>query len=454
MRRASAAAAAMLACAAAHAAEHAPRQRHEAPIVIEQRAPFVVLPLDREAYRHSTAPDLADLLVVDARGERVPFARLPPSPAPAAAETSRDVPLYPLPPRRGGELQAPVELRVSAGGAISVLRGSGRAPSPATPGWVFDLGDDAAARAEARHVELRWADTEFSAGYRLETSADLQRWALAGHGQLLQLGGTGAPLRHERVALPSTPPRFVRLVWDTPAAPPPLLGARLVRAAAAVPRDDALQRVALEPVAPARAEDALDGRALLFDLGGAVPLARVDLDLGPGTRVVPATVQTRARDDGGWFEHGRHAFWRLERDDRIGRSEPVAVTGTARWVRIVVDARAPRPDPQKTKLVVEIAPARLLLTLQGEPPFTLLAGDPRAEPAMLPIGTLVPDLLRERERFGRAALQPWRERPEAAERARAEARAARWRPWLLWAVLAAGVAALGAMAWRLARTKT
>jgi len=70
----------------------------------------------------------------------------------------------------------------------------------------------------------------------------------------------------------------------------------------------------------------------------------------------------------------------------------------------------------------------------------------------LPVATLVPQLDTERARFGRAELGAF-SADASVERAavRAEEQA-RWRPMLLWGVLLVGVAGLGVLVWRLART--
>ena len=123
----------------------------------------------------------------------------------------------------------------------------------------------------------------------------------------------------------------------------------------------------------------------------------------------------------------------------------------ARQIRVIGDARAARLDAATTQLVVHAQLDRVVFATQGEPPWKLLAGDARADNGALPIGSLVPDLARERERLGSATLGAWTEIPAAAARARDEARRAALRPWALWGVLVAGVALVGFMAWRLAR---
>jgi len=62
---------------AANAADE-PAFRYSAPITVTAPGPFVQLPLTPGAYGRSASAGLADLRVVDARGERVPFALLEP----------------------------------------------------------------------------------------------------------------------------------------------------------------------------------------------------------------------------------------------------------------------------------------------------------------------------------------------------------------------------------------
>jgi hypothetical protein len=50
-------------------------------------------------------------------------------------------------------------------------------------------------------------------------------------------------------------------------------------------------------------------------------------------------------------------------------------------------------------------------------------------------------------------LGPWREEAAVAQAEAQAQRIAALRPWLLWSVLLAGVAALGWMVWRLARER-
>jgi hypothetical protein len=128
------------------------------------------------------------------------------------------------------------------------------------------------------------------------------------------------------------------------------------------------------------------------------------------------------------------------------------VPAAVRYLRLVPDERAASLDGVAARLVVHASLASLVFAAQGEPPFRLLAGSRDATAAALPVSAVVPQLDSERARFGRATLGAFAVDEAAAQAAEDAAQRARLRPWLLWGVLIAGVAGLGALVWRLARS--
>lgn len=455
----------LFALARTGAAEEAPFL-HSAPITVVQAAPFVQLTLPASTYARTQGDALQDLRVVDARGERVPFALL----APRAGESQevlqqRPATLYPLPrrPAAGQPWASPIEVVVQ-GERISVRRpGGGPAPDaaiaamPGSAGWLIDLGERGRDEPAPRSLLMAWSGpAEFSAAYDLETSDDLRGWRAGGSGQLMALTSAAGPLRQPSVTLPADAGRFVRLVWRDPAAAPAVNGAMRVTP---YPRRVVLDAptpwsvaASAEPVGKV-ARDALAPRALHFDLGGSVPLVQIELRWDAGTRVAPVRVQGRNSVDDPWRDVVQGVFYRLERGEAVGQSPPLALDARLRYLRFVPDERAAALPADQTKLVVQAQLARLVFATQGQAPYALLAGALRARAGALPAETLVPALDDERPRFGRATLGDWTEVPEAARQAAAAERVARLRPWLLWAVLVAGVLGLGVMVWRLARAR-
>jgi Protein of unknown function (DUF3999) len=463
--------------AAAASGDDAPF-RFSAPIDVQRSAPFIRLPLPASAYARSQQAGLRDLRVIDASGERVPFALLPPRAAqPESTEQQVQARLYALPPRpaAGRAWPTPVEVVVQ-GGRITVRQsgaptaGTARtatAPQPVKdmPGWLFDLGDPRERPRDQpppQSLRLRWSGpAEFSAGYDIETSDDLRQWRAGGSGQVLALVSAAGPLTQREVALPAKTGRFVRLVWADAGAAPALNGAAVIasRQSAVVldPPTELVLDASLEP--PRKDADETSAevarRSLHFDLGGVLPLVQIDLRLGEpgsgGTRVAPVQVQARNRVDEAWRDVAGHVFYRFERGGTGVTSPPLALHLTSRYLRIVPDPRAAAIDAANVRLVAQAQLASLVFAAQGKVPFSLLAGAAEAPPSALPIGTLVPSLDEERTRFGQATLGAWSESETVARQARSKQRLVAMRPWLLWAVLLAGVAGLAFMVWRLTR---
>lgn len=429
--------------------------RVRAAIQAQQAGAFVQLPLPPSAYAQSLQPQLADLRVVDATGARVPFALLPPREALRHDEEQlRPVPLYALPRRAapGAALGLPLQVEVQ-GDRVRVRPITATATPPAreSPGWLIDLGERDTTRPATRSLRLAWAEpAEFSAAFDLDTSATLRSWRNIGGGQILSLPATAGALVQRELPLPADHERFVRLVWREAATAPRLTGAEAVATSTRSEERDPLLRLDLQPgFEPAREGNPA---ALHVDLGGALPLRTLALQLPPGTQVLPVRVQARSNGNEPWRELTSGVFYRLQREQSADSlAPPLPLAGSARYLRLQVDARSAPPDPSQTRVLVQVAPLSLVYAAQGTPPHALLAGSADAAPGPLPLATLVPELDRERARFGRATLGPWVEDNAAVQAADRRAQQARLKPLLLWAVLLVGVAALGFVVWRLAR---
>jgi hypothetical protein len=454
--------AALCAATLAPAADE-PLFRQRAPIAVEQPGAFVRLPLPASAYAMSAQADLRDLRIVDARGERVPFALLVPRPQETQeGERLRNATLYPLPPRPSGSATwtSPVDVTVEGERITVHKRGGAPTPAAASPGWLIDLGDPRERPRDEpppQSLRLQWSGpAEFSTGYGLEFSDDLRQWRRGGAGQVMALASPAGALTQPVVALGEAPARFVRLVWSDRSGAPALTGAQAVTPTQrSVTLDAPTELVLPASAAPAGKQPPDDDtkRALHYDLGAPLPIVQLDLRLAGGTQVVPARLQVRDSADQPWRPLAGAVFYRLDRGGSVSSSPPIAVQRRARYLRVVPDERAAVPDPAQTRLVAQVQLSSVVFAAQGQAPYALLAGSAHAPAGALPLGTLVPALEEERTRFGRASLGAWSEVTEAVRQAQAEQRQAAMRPWMLWAVLVVGVLALGGMVWRLARQR-
>lgn len=452
---------ATFACAAAVQAADEPAWRYAAPIAISVPGAFVQLPLPAAAYGHSASANLTDLRIVDAGGERVPFAVLAPRQSKAqTTEQQRDATLYPLParPAPDGSWPAAVDVTVE-GDRINIKRhapSATNAPGASSAGWLFDLGERQRDAPVPQSLRVSWSGpAEFTAAYRFEFSDDLLQWRSGGSGQLMALASTAAPLTQPSVVLGANPGRFLRLVWSDAANAPQINGAKVLApqhgSKVLDPPAELLFAPTPEPVGKAAADEAAP-RALHFDLGGTLPITQLDLRWTSGTRVAPVRLQMRNDSNAPWRELVSAVFYRIERGTEISTSPALAVNATARFVRVLPDPRAAALDAAQTQLAVQAPLASLVFAAQGQPPYTLLAGARVTAPSALPVATLVPALDVERERFGRATLGEWSEVAAVARAEQAQRRRAALRPWLLWSVLLVGVAAMGFMVWRLAKS--
>ncbi|WP_395701742.1 DUF3999 family protein [Aquabacterium sp.] len=441
-----------------HAAE-APPLRYAAPLKVTQPAAFVQLPLPTAVYAHSQQPGLADLRLVDANGQRVPFALLAPrEDSIEQRQQARPVALYALPPGPvGSGLPPSIELQVQADRISLRQRGvvavDGRRPGA---GWIVDLGEREAEQPAPRQLRLHWsAPAEFSVGYRLEFSDDLRRWHRGGGGQLMALPGREGALTQPLVPLEGERSRFVRLLWSDPAQAPTLDAAE----ALTEQRDTVLQDPPTELRPTAAASGSEGGTPTLeIDLGAVLPLRDLRLGFADGsTQLVPLRVQLRLRRDAPWRDVTQGVLYRIERPEGASVSPPLPLGVHARQLRLLLDERSPLLDPARVPVIVRAQLASLVFAAQGVAPYTLQVGAPftaGSVPGPLPIDTLVPQLKAERARFGRASLGEFSEQPEAAARAARDEAWAAWRPRLLWAVLLGGVLALAGMVWRLARGRS
>lgn len=391
-----------------------------APVQVTQPAPFLALDATAEAWQHSLAADLRDWQLLDAQGRRVPFALMPSG---WVAPPERELKLFALPPAPTTAASAP--------------------PARVPAGWVLDLDDPARWPAEPHQLRLRWpADTApFQAGYRLETSADLQAWQFFGTGQLLGLRtADGAPLAQPLVALPGRPQRYLRLVWDDATRAVQPEGATLLaQPAGAAPQQ--LTRTAALP-----APDADGG--WVIPLGGPQPLLGLTLSGTQGTWVLPVQVQTRAGAKSPWQTIARSVFYRVDRGSApadVAPALPLALGASE--LRLLPPQGTALPPASSLRLDWTVRVTRVVWAAQGEPPFSLQVGAATPDAGPRPLADVVPDWAHEQLRLGQASLGVFT--PQAATAAAEPA--VPTRRLLLWAVLGLGVLLLAAATWRLWR---
>jgi len=189
----------------------------------------------------------------------------------------------------------------------------------------------------------------------------------------------------------------------------------------------------------------------LFDLGGALPVDRIALDLPEINTVVPAQVYARRDMTDEWRAVGATVFYRLKHQDINETTSPPwpVATAPARYWKISVDARSGGVGNKPPTLTALWIPQVLVFAARGGGPFELAYGSAQARPVALPIETLVPG-------FEARATPATFAVATAGAAKTPPAMAALKQPvdlkrWLLWGVLGLATLVLGWMAYALSK---
>ena len=452
------------------------------------RLPLPVLQASR-----STA--WADVRVLDAAGQPVPTAWLPPATAvnaPAPADVlSAPLPRFawPSPPTGGSAATADAaDLRVviSRNGAVVNIASTPPQPAPGAPAaaapttlWLLDLSALPRPGRAIERLQLDWPAQAQGVDNRVEVegSDDAQRWSPIAAGPLLELpalppeaagagpsaataAATAAPsVKHVDWPAGRPMPRYLRLRLEQPLA---LSSAHLRWQATPAPTPLSTATVQFLPVAAEGQQPA----HWALDLQGAVPLQRLQLELPQINTVWGLRLERRNDPREAWQPAAAFVAWRLQRDGREQQSAPIewrttpangwaTTTAAARHWRLVPDTRtAARPAQPLTATVGWQSP-QLLLVAQGTGALRLAVGKPGDADASVAWHTLVPGAdeaaLNRLPEAGLGPLAPQAVADTTVGDRLKQATPEDQRRWLLWGVLALAVLGLGGLAWRLAQ---
>jgi hypothetical protein len=418
----------------AHAADLAPREfAYGRPIVLPAEASAYRITLPLAIYQGTVRNDLGDLAVFNAHGEVVPFFIRPLPAETRPAHAPAFLPLFPL---LGTTPATAAEMRVTVNSpqVALTLSSSGAAPGIVPRQYLLDAR---ALEEPVAALQLVWehAPADFSGRLRIESSDDLDSWRLvlvAAPVASLQAGGQ--EFLQARIELPPARAKYWRLSWVD--GVPNAAIAKVLAQFAQTHADPGWTSETVE----AR-QDARRSTDYVFDLGGHVPVERVDLRLAEANSVVAADLYSRKdpRDAWNFVIHGR--FYRIHTPHGDDQNEPIAVPANRDryWLARI-------PNPASTGYLALIAawrPSEIVFLAQGDPPFLLAYGSISSTAARTDLTPFISDIalsaatLADAEKLGGAARLAPAKPPFP------------WRRWILWLVLLGALAALGYMAARL-----
>jgi hypothetical protein len=403
--------------------------------------PIWELTLPEAVYRGVTRADLGDLRVFNAAGAVVPHALRLPRPAEVDAPPAVGLPVFPL-YRHRGEGGGQV-LRIVTNERGAVIDASGAAtPLDGNDRVEAYLIDASALERVPRTLQLDWRLGEspgFVATVTVEGSDDLAHWQpLVRNATVAELHAGESVLSQTEIRLPDRKAKYLRLAW-----PEPLHRIELVAATAAfAPTAAPVERQWLE-IRGARCGS--EPYCYDFDSGGQRVVDSARLLFPSGNMVLRGSLQSAASPAGPW--HTRHfgVHYSLRRDGALLESAPVDLRPTSdRYWRLAPEGGSTGDPLGAPTLALGWTPHQLRFVAQGEPPFTVAFGSASVgSPASL-LATL-----------DDAKLEGMKVTATASDSfdlgGTGRLHAARWRTWMLWAVLASGLVLLGWMVRRLVR---
>ncbi len=425
--------------------------------------------LDLPVYRGAVGPDLADLRVFNGAGEVVPHA-VRALVDPRAEEGAQvEVPLFRVPegsalaragshvPSMGGGAltvrERDIAIEIAADGAIVRVDSElaeGEKGSRLPSAYLIDVSQLKKRAVVALDLSLAPEPAEFAVALRVEASDDLVHFSpLVARGALARLDQAGHRIERSRVEFPAVARRYL-----------------LLSAAQPLPVEVTAVRARLAPVtlAPPRQRERIEGVLIegeraefLFDLGGPIPVDRVQVELPVPNTVVEADLYSAAEAQGPWLHHFSGVLYQLDREGGALRNAELAVPPfRRRYFKLAVAEKGGGLGGGTPALEAAWVPEQLLFVARGAGPFALGYGRAQALHARFDAAALIRSALppdadpprevpRETARLGPvrsvgdpSVLEPRREPPSK-------------RTLALWAVLVGSVAIVLALSVRLLR---
>lgn len=414
--------------------------RSSAPITLGGADALNEVEIPVEAYRDARR-DLGDIRVFNKAGEAVPYAWSGMPPPQLEATPPIELPMFPISKVEpaGANTGAEVTVRASDGTLVSVKSRGGAAGKTKVMPKAYLL-DASKATEPMRALWFAWKAAPGSevVNLTIESSDDLRSWSRVASSPIVGLEANGRIVSQPRVEFPSRKPKYFRVTWD--AASFDLAEVRAEHEQRGVLPKRKSMTVNAAPSG--------NGSEFVFDLGGRLPVESLRLVPGQPNSVLSTLIFTRDEEKEAWRPMASASFYRLDHEGKELQSPAIEIGRRPARYWLVRLAPGSSAGAAPTMEVAWKNPT-LVFVAQGEGPFHLAFGNAQATSTALPLTQLVP-ATPQPLKIGNAQVGPVRAGPPPT----------RWenlvgemnpRRIALWAILFAGVAALGLMAWRLSR---
>ena len=419
---------------------------YRVPLAATGDGAFFRIEVPAPVHEGAVRSDLGDLRVFNGEGAPVPYAFLPPPSVAREAGASAVLPLFPLrvDSTRGdlGDVSISVQ-RNAAGTRVDLSTRDGKAiAGDRLAGYLMDASDLKEPLA-ALTLPLP-AGANVNTRVRVDASDDLSAWrTVAANAPLVDLEYAGRRLTRDRVELPRTAAKYLRLTFESSAAAPEIATVRGEFADKTVeaPRQWRESKAVVDKERPGEYE---------FDLGGTFPVDRVTLELPEINSVAPAQIFVRPTAKDEWRSVGSAVFYRLRQYGGEVTNPAAAIGANDRYWKVKVDPRSGGLGSQIPQLSVGWYPRVIVFAARGNGPFELAYGSAIAKPAALAIETLIPGYDRAKTLPSSFPLARTGA-PNAVPASAALKEPIDTRRWLLWGSLVLAALVLGAMAVKLSK---
>jgi hypothetical protein len=440
-----------------------PTQRFTAPVNLSSTDGLQRLVLPLPVMQASRSAGYADVQLLGADGQPLPMAWAQAQPIAPAQQRSVALPRFAWPQAaESAKASESTRIRVDANGAVVEVQTSAPAAKPAATSarsarWLLDLSQSRVDKEQLERISLNWPPRPegVSMQVQVEASDDAVAWQAVTTAALLELPG-GQPdavqLKHvqwPRSTAANTAPKYLRLTFD---APMELSDAQALwqQAQAPVPQPSEVfdfAPAAATPEAPASWQ---------LDLGGRLPLTRIEVQGSAPNTVVAWRLEQRDSATQAWQPVTSFVAWRLSKGNTEQQSAAVELPpSTARHWRLVADARTSKPGAAPLKARLWWQPTQIVFAASSPQGLRLQMGDAKASSSAVPLATLMPGYKSGDEHqlplanVGTLTATPWQE-PTLIEQLTAPNSPQR-KQWLLWGVLILVVLGLGVLAMKLAK---
>ncbi len=433
------------------------------------------LPLPQAVYLHSRSSNLDDVRLFDAKGTKIPYARLQPVAQAWAQRKSIPVTLFPIYGNvnhtdhnkdhpANNNMALDIQTRAD-GSLISVkTRSNNPAAGNKLHTLVLDLQPALPATAndptlvEALRFTLPTGQTTYWAQIWMEASDDLQHWEPVGTAEVRWLVNDDAQtLASDRLEFQARRLRYARITWRK--GDPIAFAAIHAETVLPVSAAPALETLLIAPTAGKEEKD------LAYPSAPGIPVESLALQFSEANAVFPTSIgyydELPSKQVGQAVKWRFHAltqatFYQITQDGQLRTSGDIKlpnISHQAEWV-----LRSPQAGSIKPSLRLRWQAASLVFVASGTPPYTLAFGRANAtagaQDMAQDVAQVAPGFnMEELQKLAVAKTGPLQQQTqngsESASKAALVSAAAQKRTLVLWGVLLLGVGILGGMAWSL-----